>query len=60
MGSVAQIGLRDSEDHIHFTKSDAIRHAVDKADDAICRTCKARIFHECLGKPGPEADDDAS
>ncbi|WP_421907528.1 SulP family inorganic anion transporter [Mameliella sp.] len=48
------------EDHIHFTKSDAIRHAVDKADENICRTCKARIFHECLGKPGPEAEDGAT
>ncbi|MCJ7874708.1 sodium-independent anion transporter [Phaeobacter sp. J2-8] len=42
------------EDHVHFTKSDAIRYAVDKADDDICRTCAARIFHECSGKPGPD------
>ena len=41
-------------DHVHFTKSDAIRHAVEKADDNICRTCTARIFHECESKPGPE------
>ena len=41
------------EDHIHFTKSDAIRAAVAKADDDICRSCRLRVFHECAGKPGP-------
>ena len=41
------------EDHIHFTKSDAIRAAVAKADDDICRSCRLRVFHECAAKPGP-------
>jgi SulP family sulfate permease len=38
------------EDHIHFTKSDAICQAVAEADDKICRDCRARIFNECAGK----------
>ncbi|WP_417601482.1 SulP family inorganic anion transporter [Pararhodobacter oceanensis] len=46
-------------DHVHFTKSDAIRHAVDNVDDEICRNCTARIFHECAGKPGPRVQEPA-
>lgn len=42
------------EDHIHFTKSDAIRHAVEEVDDNICRKCRARIFNECALKPAPD------
>ncbi|AXI49275.1 SulP family inorganic anion transporter (plasmid) [Sulfitobacter sp. SK012] len=38
-------------DHLHFTKSDAIAAAVEKADDDICAKCTARIFLECAGKP---------
>ncbi|MGH1466112.1 MAG: SulP family inorganic anion transporter [Cognatishimia sp.] len=41
-------------DHIHFTKADAIKHAVAAADDDICKTCSFRIFHECALKPGAE------
>ncbi len=39
-------------DHIHGSKADAIRAAVESADEDICRTCTARIFQECAGKPG--------
>lgn len=39
--------------HIHGTKADAIRAAVDAADDDICARCTLRIYHECEGKRGP-------
>lgn len=46
------------EDHIHFTKADAIRHAVSAADNDICKTCTARVFNECTGKAAPEGSAD--
>ena len=42
------------EDHIHFTKADAIRHSVAAADNDICKNCTARVFNECAGKAAPE------
>lgn len=45
------------EDHVHFTKSDAIKRAVASADDDICGSCSLRVFHECAGKPGPALGD---
>ncbi len=34
-------------------KTDAIAWATSRLDPEVCRTCTARIFHECAGKPGP-------
>lgn len=39
-------------DHIHGTKSEAIRAVVVNAKDAICATCHLRVFQECRSKPG--------
>jgi len=34
-------------------KTEAIAAVTAKLDPEICRTCTARIFQECAGKPGP-------
>jgi len=36
-------------------KTDALAAITAKLDPEICRTCTARIFLECAGKPGPSA-----
>ena len=33
-------------------KTEAIAAIVEKLDPEVCRTCTARIFHECTGRPG--------
>lgn len=43
-------------DHIHGTKSAAIKAAVADAKGAICATCQLRVFQECRGKPGAAAE----
>jgi len=40
------------EANLHANKSAAITSAVKAADDTICQTCRARVFHECAGKAG--------
>jgi len=40
------------EQNMHPNKSSAISAAVNAADDSICQTCRARVFHECSGKAG--------
>lgn len=40
------------EDHIHGTKSEAIKAAVADARDDICASCALRVFAECRGKAG--------
>lgn len=44
-------------DSLHLGKGTAIEACVAKADNDICRTCTARVFKECAGKPGPEGFD---
>jgi SulP family sulfate permease len=34
-------------------KAEAVAAVTAKLDPEICRTCTARIFQECAGKPGP-------
>ena len=47
-------------------KTEAIAAIVEKLDPEVCRTCTARIFHECTGRPGsktqvePELKSDAA
>jgi SulP family sulfate permease len=36
-------------------KTETIAAVVDKLDPEVCRTCTARIFRECAGRPGAEA-----
>jgi len=43
------------EENLHLNKGTAIEHAVQMADNEICRSCRVRIFHECAGKPGARA-----
>lgn len=43
------------DSNLHVNKGDAIIAAVEQADNEVCRTCRARIFHECAGKPGARA-----
>ncbi|TNF18987.1 MAG: SulP family inorganic anion transporter [Rhodobacteraceae bacterium] len=42
-------------ENVHPHKSDAIRPAVARASDAICKTCTIRCFNECADKPGAKA-----
>ena len=37
-------------------KTEAVAAVTAKLDPEICRTCTARIFLECAGKPGPDAE----
>ncbi|WP_341864217.1 SulP family inorganic anion transporter [Gymnodinialimonas sp. 57CJ19] len=37
--------------NVHSNKSDAIRPAVARASDAVCRSCTIRCFQECATKP---------
>lgn len=39
-------------DNVHPHKSDAIRPAVARASDRICKSCNIRCFNECANKPG--------
>lgn len=41
--------------NLHNNKAEAIVVAVEAADEDICRNCKARIFLECVQKPGATA-----
>ncbi|UWQ23021.1 sodium-independent anion transporter [Jannaschia sp. W003] len=41
--------------HVHANKSDAIRPAVARASDEICRGCTIRCFMECAAKVGGQA-----
>lgn len=40
-----------SKKHIHLSKGEAISEIVPLLSEDICATCKARIFHECAGRP---------
>jgi len=40
------------EENVFWGKTEAIAWATSRFDPEVCRTCKARIFHECAGKPG--------
>ena len=52
LGLLAVIG----EDHILPDKHFAVAQIVPTLDPEICRTCEARIFHECARAPGGAAD----
>ncbi len=41
-------------------KTEALATVISRVEPEICRTCTARIFLECTGKPGPQATDQAS
>jgi sulfate permease, SulP family len=45
------------KENVFTGKTEAIAWATSRVDPEICRTCTARIFHECATKPGgkPEA-----
>ncbi|WP_299477142.1 SulP family inorganic anion transporter [uncultured Paracoccus sp.] len=38
--------------NVHPHKSDAIRPAVDRVSEPICKSCEIRCFIECSSKPG--------
>jgi len=40
------------KENLFTGKTEAIAWATSRLDPEICRTCTARIFHECAGKPG--------
>lgn len=49
-GHIKTIG----EENLFRSKEEAIRTIVSKLDDDICRSCSARIFLDCAGKPYDE------
>ncbi|MGB5079543.1 MAG: SulP family inorganic anion transporter [Burkholderiales bacterium] len=49
-GSMAEIG----RENIFAGKREAIAGAFTRLDRSICAGCRARIFEECAGVPGPE------
>lgn len=40
-----------TKEHIFLSKHDAIAQIVPRLDPEICRSCRARIFRECAGRP---------
>lgn len=42
-------------DHLFADKRSAIAAIVPRLDPAICARCRARVFEECTGQPGPPA-----
>lgn len=42
------------EENLFRSKEEAIRTIVSKLDDDVCRSCSARIFLDCAGKPYDE------
>jgi SulP family sulfate permease len=46
---------RLGEDHVFPDKRSAIAAIVPKLDPAVCARCRARVFEECAGQPGPPA-----
>jgi SulP family sulfate permease len=42
-------------DHLFADKRSAIAAIVPRLDPAICARCRARVFEECTGRPGPPA-----
>ena len=40
-------------DHVFRSKDDAFSGVFARLDRSICATCRARIFTECAGIPGP-------
>lgn len=42
-------------DHVFDSKPAALAGIVARLDPEICRGCRARIFAECAGRPGPPA-----
>lgn len=44
------------KENLFTGKTEAIAWATSRVDPEICRTCTARIFHECASKPGAKPE----
>lgn len=47
------------KENVFTGKTEAIAWATSRVDPEICRSCTARIFRECAGKPGAAPETDA-
>lgn len=55
LDTLAKVGFFREGGELFASRPDALGALVPRFDDAICRHCPARIFHECCGKAGAQA-----